>query len=107
ATPATAKADSGTGHKTVTRPDTPDSRVPATGADTASPTVRTPKRSTARTVSRTPVRTSVPDTTVSVTKLRDRYPGITQKDIADRLGISERTVRRHLNSGASNEGGQQ
>ncbi len=108
ATPAvTVMADNGTGHKTVARPDTADNRVPDTGPDTATPTVRTPKRTAGRTSNRMPVRTAVPDTTGSIAKLRDRYPGITQKDIADRLGISERTVRRHLNSGASNEGGQQ
>jgi predicted ArsR family transcriptional regulator len=31
-----------------------------------------------------------------VARLRDRHPDMTAADIAARLGISDRTVRRHL-----------
>ena len=45
---------------------------------------------------RTPRRTSKPDTATAVVRLRDRHPEMTAADIAARLGITDRTVRRHL-----------
>jgi hypothetical protein len=45
---------------------------------------------------RTPQRTSRPDTASAVTRLRDRHPDMSAADIAARLGITDRTVRRHL-----------
>jgi hypothetical protein len=60
------------GHRTDNRPDKP----------------RTPKR--------TAPRTSRPDTATAVKRLRDRHPEMTAADIAVRLGITDRTVRRHL-----------
>jgi hypothetical protein len=35
-------------------------------------------------------------TATAVTRLRDQHPGLTQSQIAQRLGISDRTVRRYL-----------
>jgi DNA-binding transcriptional ArsR family regulator len=45
---------------------------------------------------RTTRRTSRPDTASAVTRLRDRHPDMSAADIAARLGITDRTVRRHL-----------
>jgi hypothetical protein len=45
---------------------------------------------------RTPRRTSKPDTVTAVRRMRDRHPELTAADIAARLGITDRTVRRHL-----------
>jgi DNA-binding transcriptional ArsR family regulator len=45
---------------------------------------------------RTRRRTSHPDTATAVTRLRDRHPDMSAADIAARLGITDRTVRRHL-----------
>ena len=57
----------------------------ATGPDTAPARTRTPRR------------TRAADTTAAkVTRLRDRHPDMTVADIAARLKISDRTVRRHL-----------
>ena len=47
---------------------------------------------------RTRRRTSRPDTASAVARLRDRHPDMTAADIAARLGITDRTVRRHLAS---------
>ena len=41
-------------------------------------------------------RTQRPDTATKVAGLRDRYPDMSAADIAKRLGVSHRTVRRHL-----------
>jgi hypothetical protein len=45
---------------------------------------------------RTLRRTTRPDTGTAVRRMRDKHPDMTQADIADRLGITARTVRRHL-----------
>jgi hypothetical protein len=45
---------------------------------------------------RTPRRTSRPDTATAVKRMRDRHPEMPAADIAARLGITDRTVRRHL-----------
>jgi len=67
-----------------TAPRTPaghrDGQRPDTGTDT-----NRPRR-----------RTSRPDTASAVTRLRDRHPDMSAADIAARLGITDRTVRRHL-----------
>jgi hypothetical protein len=62
--------------------------TPDTGTDTPADT-----RPAAR---RTPRRTSRPDTATAVRRMRDRHPDMTAADIAARLGITDRTVRRHL-----------
>jgi hypothetical protein len=43
-----------------------------------------------------PGRTSRPDTATAVKRMRDRHPDMPAADIAARLGITDRTVRRHL-----------
>ena len=53
---------------------------PDTGTDTPRARRRTPR----------------PDTASAVARLRDRHPDMTAADIAVRLGITDRTVRRHL-----------
>jgi DNA-binding transcriptional regulator YiaG len=60
------------GHQADTRPDKP------------------------RTRQRTPARTSRPDTATAVRRLRTRHPDMSPADIAARLGVTDRTVRRHL-----------
>jgi DNA-binding transcriptional ArsR family regulator len=45
---------------------------------------------------RTRRRTPRQDTATAVTRLRDRHPDMSAADIAARLGITDRTVRRHL-----------
>lgn len=47
---------------------------------------------------RKPVRVpgSASGTAKAVVQLRDQHPGLTQAQIAQRLGVSDRTVRRHL-----------
>ena len=39
-----------------------------------------------------------PDTATAVVRLRARHPDMTAQDIARRLGVTDRTVRRHLNN---------
>lgn len=39
------------------------------------------------------------DTATAVARLRARHPDMTQTEIARRLGVSDRTVRRHLDNG--------
>ena len=69
-------------------PDTGTDTSPDTKADTA-PVTRPPR-------SRSPRRAGRADTATAVAKLRERDPGIPATDIARRLGVSDRTVRRHL-----------
>jgi hypothetical protein len=66
----------------------PPAAVPDTGPDTGPDTRPAAKR--------TPRRTTRPDTADAVARLRDRHPGMPAADIAARLGITDRTVRRHL-----------
>jgi uncharacterized protein DUF2637 len=62
-------------------------------AVTAAPDTAADTRPVAK---RTLPRTARPDTATAVTRLRDRHPDMTAADIAARLGITDRTVRRHL-----------
>ena len=68
---------------------------PAIGAATTPAPVRTRRRTPARTTKRT---TSAADTAVAVAALRAEYPDMSQADMAARLGVSARTVRRHLSA---------
>jgi hypothetical protein len=61
-------------------PRTPRGHRPDTGTDTPRTRRRTPR----------------PDTASAVARLRARHPDMTAADIAARLGITDRTVRRHL-----------
>jgi DNA-directed RNA polymerase specialized sigma24 family protein len=66
---------------------------PATEPDTA-PAITTAAAAVTRPArTRAPGRTS---TAARVTRLRDRHPDMPAADIARRLGVSDRTVRRHL-----------
>jgi HTH domain len=74
-----------TGHAADPAADTAADMTPDTGPDTAPALTRTPRR------------TRAADTTAArVARLRDRHPNMTVADIAARLKISDRTVRRHL-----------
>ncbi len=55
----------------------------------------------ARTARRTPRRSTKPDTATAARRLRQRRPNITTSDIAHRLCVTDRTIRRHLNSPAA------
>jgi hypothetical protein len=87
----------------VTTPDTvpavvPDSR-PDTTADSRPDTTVTVPDTPPVPVSaprRTPARTAKTDTGAAVAGLRDRHPDLSSAEIAQRLGVSDRTVRRHL-----------
>ena len=100
-TPAAAVAASGL----LTRPGVPElhraALITALGAATAR-TARGhhsgPDTGTGPDTPRTRRRTSRPDTASAVARLRDRHPDMTAADIAARLGITDRTVRRHLAS---------
>jgi DNA-binding CsgD family transcriptional regulator len=70
-------------------------------ADTASAPGARPLRTTARPAAR-PAATGKTGagtgTAAKVARLKAKHPHITQTEIAQRLGLSERTVRRHLNA---------
>jgi DNA-binding transcriptional ArsR family regulator len=73
ASPPVAVADS--------TPDTRPDIAPDTGTDTRPARTRTPRRT---------------GTAAAVARLRARHPDMPAADIARRLGVSDRTVRRHL-----------
>ena len=75
--------------RTVEHPDIPADTVPDTVPDSAAPSV--PEKA------RTPRRKTRPTTAAAVAKLRARHPDMATTDIARRLGVTDRTVRRHLN----------
>lgn len=85
ATAAAGGADS----RPDTRADSPADISPDSGADKPAPR----KRTGARTSGRTPKT----DTATAVKRMRDRHPEWQVADIARRLGVTDRTVRRHLN----------
>lgn len=68
----------------TTGPDTP----PDTDTDATADSRPASKRTTRR--------RSRPDTATAVRRLRDRHPDMPATDIAARLGVTDRTVRRHL-----------
>ncbi|MEV6527938.1 hypothetical protein AB0M43_39060 [Longispora sp. NPDC051575] len=69
----------------VTVPVSLPAMVADTAPDTRRPAERTPRRTPAK-----------PDTATAVAKLRARYPDMSQEDMAARLDVAPRTVRRHL-----------
>ena len=100
-TPAAAVAASGL----LTRPGVPDLHRAAlmTALGASAPRASRghgsgPDTDTGPDAPRTRRRTSRPDTASAVARLRDRHPDMTAADIAARLGITDRTVRRHLAS---------
>jgi hypothetical protein len=87
----------------LTAPGVPDLHRAALVTALGGPLPRTPAgqvagrcTGTGPDTARTRRRTSQPDTASAVARLRDRHPDMTAADIAARLGISDRTVRRHL-----------
>jgi hypothetical protein len=79
--------------KADTTPDTVADSTPDTKADTAS--VAKPKRS--RTSAPKSARTSV---AAKVAALAAKHPDMTTVEMARKLGVSDRTIRRHLNAPA-------
>jgi hypothetical protein len=97
-TPAAAVTASGL----MDKPGVPELHRAALAAALGSPPRRTAGRKAGHSADteadsgRTRRRTSRPDTASAVTRLRDRHPDMSAADIAARLGITDRTVRRHL-----------
>ncbi len=85
------------GHDTDTEQATTTAAIADTGPDTA-PDIRAAiTADTPRPIRRAPARTSKrTDTATAVARLRARHPDMTAADIARRLGVTDRTVRRHL-----------
>jgi hypothetical protein len=75
----------------VDEPDTAPATVTDTTADTAADTNPAPKRTAART-------RRGPSTAARVAALRNRHPDMPAADIAARLKVSDRTVRRYLSA---------
>jgi hypothetical protein len=75
-----------------TNADTDLDRPADTTADPGADTGRTP----ARTRTRTRTRSSRRDTAAAVARLRERNPDMPVAELARRLRVSDRTVRRHL-----------
>jgi len=99
--PAAAVAASGL----LTKPGVPELHRAALMTALGQAAARTPRGhgggrhpDTATDTARTRRRTPRPDTGSAVARLRDRHPDMTTADIAARLGITDRTVRRHLAS---------
>ena len=69
---------------------------PAITADAAAVTTQDASAAMPRTRQRSPRRTGRADTATAVARLRDHHPDMTTADMARRLGVSARTVRRHL-----------
>jgi DNA-binding transcriptional ArsR family regulator len=98
-TPAAAVAASGL----MTRPGVPELHRAALAAALGAPAARTPRGhsggqdpDTGTDTPRTRRLASRPDTATAIARLRDRHPDMPAADIAARLGITDRTVRRHL-----------
>jgi hypothetical protein len=73
--------------------DAPEGTVPAPAPDTGTDT---PGRTPGRTPRTSAGRTSRTDTASRVASLRRQYPDMPAAEIARRLGVTDRTVRRHL-----------
>ncbi|HEY9411203.1 MAG TPA: hypothetical protein VIP77_16610 [Jiangellaceae bacterium] len=78
-----------------TTPAVTEAARPAIEVATTPAPVRTRKRTPARTAKRT---APAVDTAVAVAALRAEFPDMSQADMAARLGVSTRTVRRHLSA---------
>jgi hypothetical protein len=91
-TPAAAVAASGL----LTKPGVPELHRAALTAALGARTSRGHGSGHGPDTQRTPRRTSRPDTATAIARLRARHPDMPAADIAARLGITDRTVRRHL-----------
>jgi hypothetical protein len=78
--------------RVVEQPDIPADTTPDTAPDSAAPPVPENERK--------PRRKTRPTTAAAVAKLRARHPDMATTDIARRLGVTDRTVRRHLSQPA-------
>jgi len=76
--------------ETTQPPDTATDRPADTIPDISPDTRRIPKRTSRR--------PSKPDTATAARRLRERHPDMPTTDIARRLGVTDRTIRRHLNT---------
>lgn len=94
------EADATTGTPTNERPDATGNRAEST-PDTNVDSKPRPVSASARTPKRTSKRTGAPDTGAAVARLRDAHPEWSAVQIAERLKVSDRTVRRHLNGSLS------
>jgi hypothetical protein len=91
-TPDTAPAEAvPSGLTVVTDPDTPEHEA-ETGP------VPAPRPAPRVTATRRPGRPVARSAASTVTRLRDKHPDWTVGQIADKAGVAERTVRRHLNA---------
>lgn len=79
--PASGAVDLGEPAQTAAAPDTATGPAPDVEADSRPDTKRTPRRTA---------------TAARVAMLRDKHPDASAAELARRLGVSDRTVRRHL-----------
>jgi DNA-binding transcriptional ArsR family regulator len=116
------QTDTGPAMQPDTRPDTaadiaPDTR-PDTAADTRPDTAADTRPGTRPDIAaglaadtagrhRTQRQAGRTDTAAAVARLRSRHPEMAAVDIARRLGVSDRTVRRHLVAASANGHGAQ
>jgi hypothetical protein len=70
-------------------PDTAPDIAPDTAPDIEPAPERTPPR---------PVSVRKRDTASAIARVRARHPDMSAADIAQRVGVTDRTVRRHLNT---------
>ena len=82
--------------RVIDQPDIKADTEPDRASDNAAPSVPELGPESVR----TPRRKARPTTAAAVAKLRARYPDMPTTDIARRLGVTDRTVRRHLNQPA-------
>lgn len=69
-----------------------------TAPDTTADNQPEPVTDSGQAPKRTPRKPRRPDTATAVVRLRTRYPDMSAADIARRIGVTDRTVRRHLKS---------
>jgi hypothetical protein len=111
-------ADADVDSASNTRPDSADT-IPDISADTASvvmsghadttadtDTASGARPNAARTRRRTPSRTSGADTAAKVARLVAKHPEMPATEIARKVGVTDRTVRRHLDKLAPRPDGQ-
>ncbi|GIF78135.1 helix-turn-helix domain-containing protein [Asanoa siamensis] len=84
------------------KPQAVPEAAPDVAPDTASnAALHSPRKRPARKPStRKPLPT--PDTGTAVRRMRERHPDMSTADIARRVGVTDRTVRRHLNAPKAN-----
>ncbi|MGH8878523.1 MAG: sigma factor-like helix-turn-helix DNA-binding protein, partial [Stackebrandtia sp.] len=91
-----APAGVDTAHGTADRTPLDTAGQPTSGHDTGPDVAADTSRMRTRTSTRTGRGGRGADTAAEVFRLHAEYPDMTQDEIADRIGVSDRTVRRHL-----------